>query len=276
MFLLKNAAPYFADNRVAAVQGRTMSINSSQNMLTQFCSYEEAVWCEAYLRGKDALGLFVHLRGSCQFIRRDVLDRLGGFDERILSEDMELSARLTKHGYSVRYGGDVCAWQESASNLRMFLRQRTRWLRGTMEVAFRYGGLMKKPSIKNLDAEVTLITPFVIIASLFSYFVGSGVFAAAYPFSTVWQWLMFFSLLSTTMTVLLAGAALIYASKPKRVGNLLWLPFVFAYWGLQGFIALYAAILIIFRRPGRWVRTEKSGVVADPGFALTAKKPAKT
>jgi cellulose synthase/poly-beta-1,6-N-acetylglucosamine synthase-like glycosyltransferase len=55
---------YFEDPKVAAVQGRTASINPKENMLTQFISYEEAVWCEAYLRGKDVLNLFVHLKGS--------------------------------------------------------------------------------------------------------------------------------------------------------------------------------------------------------------------
>lgn len=69
---LKRAVAYFGDPSVAAVQGRLYSLNADENMLTKFVSYEEAVWCEAYLRGKDVLGLFVHLKGSCQFIRRDV------------------------------------------------------------------------------------------------------------------------------------------------------------------------------------------------------------
>ncbi len=73
---LLNAARYFNDQSIAALQGRTMSINSKENMLTQFISYEEAIWCEAYLRGKDTLGLFVHLKGSCQFIRRSTLEKL--------------------------------------------------------------------------------------------------------------------------------------------------------------------------------------------------------
>jgi cellulose synthase/poly-beta-1,6-N-acetylglucosamine synthase-like glycosyltransferase len=35
---------YFEDPAVAAVQGKTLCINSKENMLTQFISYEEAVW----------------------------------------------------------------------------------------------------------------------------------------------------------------------------------------------------------------------------------------
>jgi biofilm PGA synthesis N-glycosyltransferase PgaC len=268
---LRKVVRYFNDEKVAAVQGRTMSINSQENMLTQFLSYEDAVWCEAYLRGKDALKLFVHLKGSCQFFRRSVLQRLSGFDEQTLSEDMEISARLTEGGYGIRYAGDVCSWQESVSTLKGLFRQRTRWFRGTMEVAFKYGRLMDKPSWRNFDAEATLFGPFIVIASLFSYVAGSGAFFSEYPFDMVWHGFMYLSLASTTIMVLLVGAILIFISRPKRALNLLWLPFVFAYWAAQAFIAFYAALLILLQRPKRWTKTEKTGNVSE-AFALNMEQ----
>jgi cellulose synthase/poly-beta-1,6-N-acetylglucosamine synthase-like glycosyltransferase len=270
--VLLKAAKYFEDSSVAAVQGRTMSINAKENMLTQFVSYEEAVWCEAYLRGKDCLGLFVHLKGSCQFIRRNVLQKLSGFDESTLSEDMELSARLAENGYGIRYAGDVCAWQESPSSLKTLFRQRTRWFRGTMEVAFKYGRLMAKPCKRNFDAEVTLLGPFIIIASLLSFSAASGALFASYPFDILWRTLSLLSLVSTIVMFLLAGAVLVFMSKPKRVRNLLWLPFVFSYWCLQAFIALYAAMLIVLRRPRVWLKTEKNGTVTNSDFVLETQR----
>ena len=160
---------YFDAPAVAALQGKTVTINSKENMLTQFISYEEAVWREAFLRGKDVLNLFVHLKGSCQFIRRDILEKIDGFNEGVLSEDMEISARLTENNYKIRYASDVIAWQESPSNLKTLFKQPTRWFRGTMEVAFKYGRLMAKPSRKNFDAVTTLFGPFILIASLIPY-----------------------------------------------------------------------------------------------------------
>ncbi len=263
-----NAVKYFDDPSVAALQGRNLTINSAQNMLTQFIAYEEAIWCESYLRGKDALDLFVHLKGSCQFVRRNVLERSVGFDETTLSEDMEMSARLTHDGYKIRYGGDVCSWQESPSTLKSLFSQRTRWFRGTMEVAFRYGKLMTKPSLKNLDAEMTLFAPFIVMASLACYFVGSGIFFEEFPFNLLWTGFVYISSVAFTGTLLLAGLALVFVAKPKKASNLLWLPFVFGYWCLQGFVALYAAILMLLRRPNRWIKTEKSGAIADPQFSI--------
>src|SRR3972149_12158634 len=252
---------YFEDPKVAAVQGRTMSINSKENMLTQFISYEEAVWCEAYLRGKDTLNLFVHLKGSCQFIRRDVLEKLDGFDEGVLSEDMEISAKLVENNFRIRYASDVVAWQESPSNLKTLFKQRTRWFRGTMQVAMKYGRLMMKFNRINFDAETTLFGPFMLIASLTPYLALVWAFSPFLNLGVMWRYLVQFATLGTSLTLLICGFALIYASKPRRLKSLLWLPFVYFYWSFQAFIALYAALLILLRRPNKWVKTEKSGAL---------------
>jgi cellulose synthase/poly-beta-1,6-N-acetylglucosamine synthase-like glycosyltransferase len=235
--------------------------------LTQFLAYEDAVWSEAFLRGKEALGLFVHLRGCCQFIRRSALEGVGGFDEVSLAEDMEISARLTEQGHRIMYSGDVHAWQESPATVSGFLRQRTRWYRGHMETALKYGRFLRHLNRRTLDAEFTLTFPFLAIASLFLFVLASwGVFATA-SFDGALRTLMGLSTFTMFVLVLLAGGALIYYSHPKRLKNLLWLPFVFGYWFAQSLVAVYAGLLILFRRPRRWIKTEKSGVVASPEFS---------
>jgi cellulose synthase/poly-beta-1,6-N-acetylglucosamine synthase-like glycosyltransferase len=271
---LLSVVEYFEDPKVAAVQGRTMSINSRENMLTQFISYEEAVWCEAYLRGKDTLNLFVHLKGSCQFIRRDVLQQLQGFDEAVLSEDMEISARLVENDYKIRYASDVVAWQESPSNLKTLFRQRTRWFRGTMEVAFKYGRLMTKLSRINFDAETTLFGPFILIASLAPYLAAFWAFSTFWSLNVLWQLVVQFGMFTTSLTMLICGLALIYVSKPWKVRNILWLPFVFFYWSFQAFIALYAVFLIILRRPKKWLKTQKTGTTTSLEFTSEERQVA--
>jgi len=266
--VLLNVCRYFEDPEVAAVQGRTLSINSEENMLTKFISHEETVWCEAYLRGKDVLNLFVHLKGSCQFIRRDVLQRLEGFDGQALSEDMEMSARLTEQGYKIRYASNVRSWQESPADWRQLFRQRTRWFRGTMEVAFKYGRLMARPNRISIDAEATLFGPFILIASLLTYFAAFWAVLAPFPLSLILQFVAQFTALIMTLTLFVCGLALIYSSKPRKAVDVLWLPFIYVYWSLQSFIALYAILLIVLRRPKRWIKTEKKGVVANSGLAL--------
>jgi cellulose synthase/poly-beta-1,6-N-acetylglucosamine synthase-like glycosyltransferase len=275
--VLSLAAGYFEDSSVAAVQGRIDSINHRENMLTQFIAYEDFLWCEAFLRGKDALGLFVHLRGCCEFVRRSVLDDVGGsFDEGVLAEDIEISARFVEGNHKIKYVSDIRVWQETPSNLKSFLKQRTRWFRGHMEIAFRYGRLFKNLNRRTLDAEFTLALPFVAIASFICFtFASWGLFS---PMSSdvVLSAFLMFSNVTGYVIFLVAGFALIYYSKPKSVKNLLWLPFVFCYWCLQSFLAVYALVLIVLRRPRMWVKTEKSGAVASQEFALEILKAAST
>ena len=265
---LTRVSAYFRDPKVAAVQGKTLSRNAAKNMLTRFASYEEAVWCEIYLRGKDLLNLFVHLKGSCEFVRRDVLTKVKGFDENVLCEDMELSAKLLDNGYNIRYGSDVIALQESPSSLKTLFKQRTRWLRGTMEVALRYGRLMTKLRMRNFDAETTLFAPFLLIASLLPY-LGILFNFLALPSNVWWSVLIWLAMLTTALSLMVCGFALIVATKPRKARSLLWLPFIYFYWSFQSFVALYALILIFLKRPRQWTKTDRTGDVTQSTLRST-------
>jgi len=257
-FLLR-AARYFEDSSVAAVQGRLIAVNEDENILTKFVSQEEALRCEAYLRGKDVLGLFVPLTGSCYFVKKSVLDEVGGWDGKVLSEDMELAARLTKNGHKIRYASDVKSWQEYPATVSGFLKQRTRWFRGTMEISFRYGSLLRKPNMKSLDTEVTLAGPFVLISCLIGYFATfSSLFIPMKP-EIAFIWLANITTLFTLLLLALAGVAMIFTEKPRKVSNLLWLPFIYCYWFIQNFVASYALLQILLRRPRKWEKTAKTG-----------------
>jgi hypothetical protein len=90
-------------------------------------------------------------------------------------------------------------------------------------------------------------------------------------FSPFW----FFSLSSTEVTAFIAqftcfstlfflgviGVGLALVTKPYRLRNVLWLPFIYAYWGFQSFIAMYALLEIVLRRKRRWRKTAHLGVV---------------
>ena len=260
--VLLKAAEYFGDVQVAAVQGRTYSINSDENMLTKLLSHEETVWFEAYLRGRDVLRLFVHLKGSCQFVRREVLEELNGFDESALSEDMEISAKLVKSDHGIRYGPDVVSWEECPSSWRQLFKQRIRWFRGCIEVGFKYGSLIRKPGRRTLDAETTFFGPLTLIVSLATYLAAFGAVFVPFSLSPLVQCVMNLAALAFTGTLILCGLALIYASKPRKMRNLLWVPFLYVYWNVQAFIAVYAILCIVLRRRRLWTKTEKSGVIA--------------
>jgi hypothetical protein len=135
-----------------------------------------------------------------------------------------------------------------------------------MEVAFKYGRLMTKLNRINFDAETTLFGPFILIASLAPYLAAFLAFSTFWSLNVVWGFVVQFGMLTTTLTMLMCGLALIYVSKPRKVRSLLWLPFVYCYWSFQAFIALYAMLLIVLRRPRVWSKTDKQGIVANSAF----------
>jgi len=258
---LLRAVRYFENKRVDAVQGQIRSINADENMLTRFLSYEGSMYYEAFIRGRDRLGMFVSLGGSCQFIRRDVLLGVGGWDEGSLSEDMELSLRLTGKDCCIRYASDVRTWEECPNSVRGLVRQRSRWYRGNIENSLRFGRLLKKLSLKRFDAEMTLFGTYLIVLCLVSYFMAFWAFLL--PPNFVLAGITQVTSLCLVFILAFAGVALVYATKPLRLTSLLWLPFVYAYWSFQSLIVLYAMFQIIFRRPSTWSKTVRSGIVTD-------------
>jgi hypothetical protein len=59
------------------------------------------------------------------------------------------------------------------------------------------------------------------------------------------------------------GVWLAFFAKPFKMRNLMWLPFIYAYWAFQSVIAVYALLEIALRRKRRWRKTEHSGQVTD-------------
>jgi cellulose synthase/poly-beta-1,6-N-acetylglucosamine synthase-like glycosyltransferase len=256
---LRVAAKYFEDPSVDAVQGRIDSINADENMLTKCVSQEMAIFYDAYLRGKAALDLFVPLAGTCQFIRRKVLVEAGGWEEESLSEDMELSVRLIEKGCRIGYAPEIRTWQEYPASISGFLRQRTRWFRGCMGVALRYGKLLTKVNRQCFDAEVMLFGSYMFLLCFFCLFL--GVFTFFVPSTPLFASIVQVTSLLIVACLLFSGAAMFYAAKPRRLANVLWIPFLIFYVAVQSCISFFALLQILFNKPKKWTKTTKTGRV---------------
>lgn len=260
--VLRKTATYFKDPSVAAVQGKIVSLNESQNMLTKVAAMEDKAWFQALLHGREQLNLFIPLTGSCQFIRKNVLQEMGGWAEGSLAEDVELSLELTDKGHIVKYAPDVCSGQETASRLGDLFAQRRRWYRGYMEAAFKYGRLLKHPDKKAVDAEISLFGPFLMLICLLSYFnwILSLVFApeaTLFPISTT------LVVALTAATFLSVGIGMVFTVKPRKLKNIAWAPFIYLYWFMQLFIAGWAFLRLVFRRRKTWAKTNKRGIMTN-------------
>ena len=257
---LTKVASYLSDPKITAVQGTTTSLNERKNILTRVVSMEERAWYQALLSGREKLKLFVPLNGSCQFIRRNILQELGGWNEACLTEDVELAIRLVEKKHQIKYAEDICCAQETPNGFRDLVRQRVRWYRGYMETALKYGRLLDTLNTKTVDAEISLGGPFMMVISLLSYI---NWFVAALFLSQNSIILTFTGIviILTAISLLSIGVGLLASDKPFKIQNLVWVPSIYVYWLLQMCVAGLAFLKLLFRRKRAWDKTVKRGFI---------------
>jgi cellulose synthase/poly-beta-1,6-N-acetylglucosamine synthase-like glycosyltransferase len=258
--VLSKVTSYFTDKSIQAVQGRTTSINEKSSVLTRVIAMEEKAWFQMLLSGREKLQLFVPLTGTCQFIRRNVLEELGGWDENSLTEDVEFALRLIEKNHRIKYAPDVVSGQETPSALRSLVKQRVRWYRGYMETALKYGRLLDHVNKRNIDAEISLGGPFMMVISLLSY-INWFIVAIFLTQSTPILDFTGLVIVLTAFSLFSIGIATTASEKPIKFKNVIWIPSIYFYWLIQMFIAGWAFLKLIFRRKRDWTKTAKNGSV---------------
>ncbi len=114
---------------VACLQGVLDYYNAGANWLTRCFTIEYASWFRVILPGYARLGLVIPLGGTTLFFRRDVLDRLGGWDAHNVTEDADLGIRLARAGYRTAFMSSVTE-EEANGRAWPWIKQRSRWLKG--------------------------------------------------------------------------------------------------------------------------------------------------
>ena len=264
--VLAKAAQCFERQPISALQGMTASVNERENRLTRLIAKEERIWFQALIAGRDRLGLFVPLTGSCQFVRRETLMSVGGWREDSLAEDADLALKLARDGHTIKFERTVKSWQETPSSLGTLVRQRTRWYMGYFENLFRFGSLLRRPNLKVIDAELTLLGPGMMVLSIITLLCSVIQMAAARGEG---DWTYWISTALTLTTLLSIGMALFLQEKPRSLRNMAWIPFIYLYWLLQTSIACWALLMLVLGRPRTWSRTVKKGTITSPCQGLS-------
>jgi len=131
---LKKAVLAFAnhDASLACVQARLGFYNTRQNLLTRWFAIEYALWFNMTLPGLQWARLSLPLGGTSNHFRTAVLRRLGGWDVFNVTEDCDLGLRLAEHHLYTTIL-DSTTLEEANSNVRNWIRQRSRWIKGYMQ-----------------------------------------------------------------------------------------------------------------------------------------------
>ena len=237
-----------------AVQSRIETGNPNFNMLTRLAELEFISFTDLFQITRSGLRLNTALGGTGEAIKREAIEKVGYWDEWALTEDFALFTKLTANGYKIGWCPDTYVLDEKIPWWSEFFKQRARWMKGHVQVAFRY---IKLYWNKHIDLHY-LIAPISVLGYYFTTFLWLISFLQL-PFTAsflpVWTWVV-------PWVIWNMGIAIrIYRRKGAK--SLLLFPLLFFY--LYHWIAIFAYML----RIKTWTKTPH-GFIADRETSIRA------
>ncbi len=206
---ISNALSYFDDPDVAGVAANVQILHE-RSMISILQRFEHLIG----YRSKKLYSLL-----NCEFVvggvastyRMRVLRKVGFYDTDTQTEDIGLSAKITRLGnrrFRMVYGADVVAKTEGVLTLRALAKQRHRWKYGSIQNLVKYRRMMLNPSRRYtrsltfyrmpmavLSEAVLLASPLVwayvifwtVITQTPALIIGAYVTISVYTLLTVWM-----------------------------------------------------------------------------------------
>ncbi|GAC1471139.1 MAG: hypothetical protein PVS3B3_16930 [Ktedonobacteraceae bacterium] len=140
---LKKAILTFANHgpSLACVQAKLNFYNPQQNLLTRFFTLEYSLWFDLILPGLQQVGFSLPLGGTSNHFQTKTLRALGGWDAYNVTEDCDLGLRLSRYQFETAVL-DSTTYEEANSQVKNWIRQRSRWIKGYMQTYLIY---MRQP-----------------------------------------------------------------------------------------------------------------------------------
>ncbi len=147
---------------VDVVQSGVQLMNHNTKWFCFLNVLEYFFWFKSSMHFFARIGI-TPLGGNTVFVRRELMDQLGGWDETCLTEDADLGIRLSLAHARVRilYDDEYVTREETPHTIEQFIKQRTRWNQGFIQILFKgEWKKLEKPS-QRLLALYVLILPEV-------------------------------------------------------------------------------------------------------------------
>jgi len=162
---LMKAIGFFEDKDVAAVTISCL-VHEPKTFMQKLQAIEYAL-IPLMRKIIESFNAIYAVPGVFGLFRRDVVLSLGGFDEKNLTEDIEIAWRLLAHGYKIKMCPDARVWTYVPESFSKWWRQRIRWNIGGIQTTLKYVRLLFDRRFSSIGF---FILPTFIIAYFFSIF----------------------------------------------------------------------------------------------------------
>lgn len=264
---------HFADPRVGAVAGNA-KVGNRINLLTRWQALEYITCQNLDRRAFDVLNCITVVPGAVGAWRRELIERAGGFTNLTLAEDADLTLAIRKLGYAIVYEEEAVALTEVPDTVRGFVRQRYRWMYGTMQAAWkhrdalfrrRYGalGFVALPNVIIFQVIFPLVSPvmdLLLIGSLGMAAFEYGHHPSQYSPDGLWRVLFYYAVFVTVdhMAAILAFAM----ERMENRGLLVWLFWQrFFYRQLMYYVAIKSTLTSLQGVLVGWGKVERKATV---------------
>ncbi len=136
---IMQSLPFFNDPSVGAVTSKIF-VNNDKKWLgkLQRMEYAMIAWSRKLFEYIDSIYV---TPGPLSFYRKSVLKEAGGFDEKNVTEDIEIAWRLLDKGYKIKMSPAV-TYTEIPHSFGKWWKQRLRWNVGGIQTSMKYKGSM--------------------------------------------------------------------------------------------------------------------------------------
>jgi biofilm PGA synthesis N-glycosyltransferase PgaC len=268
--MLRHLVPHFAAPRVAAVTGNPRVVDR-QTLLSRLQVVEFTSIVSLQRRAQRVWGRILTMSGVVTALRRSAMVDVGMFSPDMATEDIDLTWKLQKRYYDIRYEPEAIVWMRVPTTLRGLWKQRRRWALGLAQVLGRHGrdvlGWKRRrmwPVLVESSASILWAYVFVGLTALWalSYAVGHPP-AGASPFPNWWG-----MTIATLSLVQLGTGILLDRQYERGVERSFPVAVLYpaVYWMLMALITVRTTPGGLLRRPGgpaRW-RTERRPAHGGP------------
>lgn len=126
-----------SDDKLGAVIGKFRTRNRNASLLTRFVNIETLAYQCMNQAGRYFFFKLCTIPGTNFVIRRSIINQMGGWDTKALAEDTEISFRIYRMGYYIKFMPLAITWEQEPQKLKQWFKQRTRWAKGNIYVLFK-------------------------------------------------------------------------------------------------------------------------------------------
>ncbi|MEK6844567.1 MAG: glycosyltransferase [Nanoarchaeota archaeon] len=133
---------HFDNEEVTAVTSRVL-VKNKNNWLGKFqvLDYSIIAWTRKLLDFVDSVYV---TNGPLSIYRKDIAKKIGGFDTKNLTEDIEITWHMLSEGYQTRMSYSAIVNTTVPENLNAWIKQRVRWNLGGLQTVKKYWRSMFK------------------------------------------------------------------------------------------------------------------------------------